>query len=1357
LWFTDEGGNIGRMTTSGAVTEFTVPTASSELWGITAGPDGNLWFTEINGDKIGRITTSGTITEFSLPPLSAPVGITAGPDGNLWFTESVNQIGRITASGTVSAFATPTAGSAPQDITAGPDGNLWFTESVNQIGRITASGTITEFSIPTAGSRPRGITAGPDGNLWFTEYIGNNIGRIDPSTGHVTEFSIPTAGSLPAGLTLGLDGNLWFTESGANQIGRITTAGTITEFSIPTGGSFPEGITAGPDGNLWFTETGASKIGQVRWRPEATLGTNSLPVGIDLITATYNSDALFSASTSATISQTVNRASTATGLTSSPNPSVFGQPVTLTATVALVSPGTGIPTGTVTFSENGTTIGTTTLNTPAPLVDAEFPTPTGGSGPDGITAGPDGNLWFTEGNANQIGRITPSGTVTEFSIPTGGSSPGGITMGPDGNLWFTEDNANQIGRITPSGTVTEFSIPTARAKPWDIAAGPDGNLWFTEISADKIGRITTSGAATEFSVPTPSSSPQGITAGPDGNLWFTEAAADKIGRITTSGIVAEFSISTALIRPVGIAAGPDGNLWFTEASARQIGQITTLGSVTELSISTASSEGEDITLGPDGNLWFTEAAADKIGRITSLGTVSEFTIPTAGSEPIDITAGLDGNLWFTELSANKIGRLRLSPEATLVTNSLPAGTDVLTAMYNGDANFHTSTSAAISQTVNRASTATTLMSSANPSVFGQAVTFTVTVSAVSPGASTPSGTVTFRDGGVSIGSGTLSGGSTTFTDSSLSLGIHTITDSYGGDTNCSASSSAAISQTVNRASTATTLTNSANPSVFGQAVIFTVIVSAVSPGAGTPSGTVTFRDGGVSIGSGTLSGGTSTFTTSSLSSAIHTITASYGGDANFNTSTSAAISQSVNRTSAPLQLLNVAQLLTHSQEHYIDYVSHLYLMFLRRAADVPGLNGWINSLFTKAETEEQVAASFLASTEYVTNHGGFVLQTPGGLAPGRNWIIGLYNDVLGRLPAEAEIQGWLSALMNGEPPFNVAFAFVGGAEKEHQQIIAAYMTFLGRAPSADEINAYFGVLQNGLRVEDLRGDFVGSPEYYFRAAKGNGQDSTWVASAFMDVLGRSPSGHETNDIWDPILAITSSSAPSVAPGPAAATTGSTVLQAAGQVLAHSQAHYIDFVAGLYQTYLRRAADIGGLVGWVDMLFSGQLRDEQVTAAFLSAPEYVNNHGGFVNNLPGRGWVIGLYSDVLGRAPSESEIQGVLGALAGGAPTLNLALVFTDSTEKQTEEIVDGFMTLLGRAPSQTEINQYLGAFQSGLTVEDLRGNLIGSPEYFSSPTKGNGDDASWVRSAYAERDILFRMPSDHEVKDIWVPILARAR
>src|SRR5213083_2941403 len=113
---------------------------------------------------------------------------------------------------------------------------------------------------------------------------------------------------------------------------------------------------------------------------------------------------------------------------------------------------------------------------PAPPPIVEFAVPTTNSAPGSITAGPDGNLWFTEEAGNKIGRISPSGAFGEFSLAAG-ASPGGIVTGPDGNLWFTEQGANKIGRMTLDGSLVEFAIPTPASGPVRIARGADGNLW----------------------------------------------------------------------------------------------------------------------------------------------------------------------------------------------------------------------------------------------------------------------------------------------------------------------------------------------------------------------------------------------------------------------------------------------------------------------------------------------------------------------------------------------------------------------------------------------------------------------------------------------------------------------------------------------------------------------------------------------------------------------------------------------------------------------------------------------------------------------------------------------------------------
>src|SRR5216683_3192523 len=100
------------------------------------------------------------------------------------------------------------------------------------------------------------------------------------------------------------------------------------------------------------------------------------------------------------------------------------------------------------------------------------------------------------------------GTITEYPIPTGSSEPTGITAGPDGNLWFTESNANKVAKVTPSGVFTEYPVPTLNSQPFYITAGPDGNLWFTEFNANKVGKVTASGVfLAEYSIPNAASHP----------------------------------------------------------------------------------------------------------------------------------------------------------------------------------------------------------------------------------------------------------------------------------------------------------------------------------------------------------------------------------------------------------------------------------------------------------------------------------------------------------------------------------------------------------------------------------------------------------------------------------------------------------------------------------------------------------------------------------------------------------------------------------------------------------------------------------------------------------------------------------
>jgi len=181
--------------------------------GITAGPDGALWFADPGNDVIGRITTDGNYTLQQSVGTEVSGGITVGPDENLWFTLELSDggVGRMTTSGSVKLFADP-GGSYPQGITTGPDGALWYTETNGTVGRITTNGKVKHFTVASSNAGLQGIVTGPDGALWVTQFATGS---------HVS-----------------------------NQVIRLKTGGQTKTFTVGAG---PNAICVGPDKALWFT------------------------------------------------------------------------------------------------------------------------------------------------------------------------------------------------------------------------------------------------------------------------------------------------------------------------------------------------------------------------------------------------------------------------------------------------------------------------------------------------------------------------------------------------------------------------------------------------------------------------------------------------------------------------------------------------------------------------------------------------------------------------------------------------------------------------------------------------------------------------------------------------------------------------------------------------------------------------------------------------------------------------------------------------------------------------------------------------------------------------------------------------
>jgi len=235
-----------------------------------------------------------------------------------------------------------------------------------------------------------------------------------------------------------------------------------------------------------------------------------------------------------------------------------------------------------------------------------------------------------------------------------------------------------------------------------------------------------------------------------------------------------------------------------------------------------------------------------------------------------------------------------SGSASFSTSSLPAGSDPITAAYQGSASYAPSTSAVLTQVVNGTVTTTSVGSSLNPSGYGQSVTFTA---AVTSGSGTPSGTVIFYDGSTVIGSATLSNGMASLSTSSLPAGSQSITAAYQGSGGFDPSTSSPLNQVVNPAATTTSLVSSVNPARTKQTVTYTATVT-IQFGA-IVTGSVTFQDDGTPIATVALSGNQAAYSTSYAMRSVHAITATYSGDANDAGSTSSVLIEVIGKEPDP--------------------------------------------------------------------------------------------------------------------------------------------------------------------------------------------------------------------------------------------------------------------------------------------------------------------------------------------------------------------------------------------------------------------------------------------------------------------------
>ena len=679
----------------------------------------------------------------------------------------------------------------------------------------------------------------------------------------------------------------------------------------------------------------------------ATVTTTALPAGSDTLQAAYPGDANYNSSSSSRVTVTV----ASILLTSSPNPSTYGQTVTLTATVPSGEKGN------VTFMDGGTTLGTVALsasaasltistltvrshditaiyggdsshgNPPAtsPIVTqvVNIATPsiavtTSGQSTYGdivtITAtlspsGPTGTVVFTSGSTILgTGTVNASGiaAITTSTLPAG-SDPITASYGGDGNYNNVVGSTTQlVAKRTPVTSLVSSTNPSLVGASVvftdSLPTGLTGTVTFA-YGSTVLGTYQVSGTT---AVVTTSALPLGsdaITAtynGDANNNASTASLTQTVNKATPNVTVTTSGQSTygaTVTITATLPSGPTGTITFTSGGV-QLGSGTLTSSGTVIIPTTALPVGTDTitaSYSGDNNNYPNQGTTTQIvGKATPTVTVTT-SGPSNHGDPVTITVavppGTTGNVTVTSGSITiGTGTISSTGSVTVVTTTLPVGSDPITVNYGGDGN-NNSANGTTTQVVSKATSSVTISSSVNPSTVNQSVTFTATVPVA------VSGTVTFFDGATSLGTATVSSGTAAVATSTLSAGSHTVTASYSGDPNNNSANSSPLTQTVNK-------TNPVLPAPSVSSTNTTVgstetISETVPPGV---TGPVTFYDGSTPIGTAPIVNGVATITVSTLPAGTDPITASTPSDANNNSATSPATVVTVTKTTPTIAL-----------------------------------------------------------------------------------------------------------------------------------------------------------------------------------------------------------------------------------------------------------------------------------------------------------------------------------------------------------------------------------------------------------------------------------------------------------------------
>ncbi|MEU0839317.1 Ig-like domain-containing protein [Streptomyces sp. NPDC005962] len=576
-------------------------------------------------------------------------------------------------------------------------------------------------------------------------------------------------------------------------------------------------------------------------------------------------------------------ASSTTTVTSTPNPSVPGQTITYTATVASVPPGAFTPTGTVTFVIDG---GTTTV-----AVDAAGQAVlTGGPlavGSHAVIATYSGDANLDPSTGTTIQQVNQGATATSLTV-----SPNPAVCGEAVTLTASVA-AVPPAAGTPTGTVTFIISADGPALTASLDATGQASVTVPDLDLGSHVAAAFYGGDTEFSasnsplVPVTvnqATSTTAFAATPDPSVCgqtvtlCATVTVDEPGTCTATGTVT-----------FTVPGGPT-----LTAPLDATGQACVTSDELPLGTNTVT-----VTYsGNTGVAGSTGTGTVTVDQATSSIAVTASPSPSVCGEPVTLCAQVTvappsdctpiGSVTFVITGGPTLtAPVDATGMACVTTSAIPVGTQTVTATYGGDSGIAGST-ATTSATVNQAASTTTVTSPA-PGSCGQPVTICAQVTTVPPGTCPPTGTVTFVVSGGPTLTATVDGtGQACVTTSAIPVGTHVVTATYAGDTGVTGSTGTGT-VTVSQGTSTLTVAATPSPSVCGEAVTICAQVTVAAPSTCVPTGDVTFVVSGGPTLTATLDAtGMACVTTTAVPVGTHTITATYAGDSGVGGSTGTA-------------------------------------------------------------------------------------------------------------------------------------------------------------------------------------------------------------------------------------------------------------------------------------------------------------------------------------------------------------------------------------------------------------------------------------------------------------------------------------